>query len=186
MKGPRKVCWVEGCDKTAHANGMCTSHSRLNDRNGSPHIRQRQLIARAPIAQPPPADGAMTRAQEMAHLATARMDQRTPTTLYRLFDADDQLIYVGIAGNPGRRFEQHRTDKPWWGQVTTIRLEHFDHRKQAEEAELRVIITEQPPMNDIGLTDDGEVRCWNPLTPAAPVEPVRIQPGELSKRRKAS
>jgi hypothetical protein len=42
-----------------------------------------------------------------------------PTTLYRFYDASGRLLYVGIAGNPGRRFAQHGRDKSWWSQVAS-------------------------------------------------------------------
>lgn len=70
-----------------------------------------------------------------------------PCTLYRLFDVDDALLYVGIAGNPGRRFEQHAKDKPWWSEVDHIGLEHYDERVDAETAERHAIRTEKPRHN---------------------------------------
>lgn len=78
------------------------------------------------------------------------MTDSSPTTLYRLYNADGGLLYVGIAGNPGRRFEQHRQDKPWWGSVANIRLEHFPTRDAASEAELKAIRTERPAYNIVG------------------------------------
>lgn len=72
------------------------------------------------------------------------------TTLYRLYNAADALLYVGIASNPGRRFEQHRTDKLWWGDVASITLEHHPSREVALEAELAAIRTENPRHNIAG------------------------------------
>jgi predicted GIY-YIG superfamily endonuclease len=69
------------------------------------------------------------------------------TSVYRLFDADGDLLYVGIAGNPGRRFEQHRADKPWWGEVSRIDLEHWPTRQEAAEAESQAIREESPRYN---------------------------------------
>lgn len=77
------------------------------------------------------------------------MTDRTPTTLYRLFADDGTLLYVGIAGNPGRRFEQHAGTKPWWALVGRTTLEHFPTRPQAAEAELRAIRQEYPKHNII-------------------------------------
>lgn len=74
---------------------------------------------------------------------------KTPTTLYRLYNADGELLYIGIAGNPGRRFEQHRKDKPWWGTVAEIKVEHFDTRDQAAQAETAAIKHERPLHNVI-------------------------------------
>lgn len=72
------------------------------------------------------------------------------TTLYRLYDAADALLYVGIAGNPGRRFEQHHADKPWWGHVARITLEHHPTRAAALRAELDAIRAENPRHNIAG------------------------------------
>jgi predicted GIY-YIG superfamily endonuclease len=69
------------------------------------------------------------------------------TTLYRLYNADDELLYVGIAGNPGRRFEQHAEDKPWWSEVAATKLEHFATREAACAAEVTAITTEKPRHN---------------------------------------
>ena len=72
------------------------------------------------------------------------------TTLYRFFDADDRLLYVGIAGNPGRRFHQHANGpdgKPWWSHVARSTMEHFDTREEAAAAEVAAIVTEHPLHN---------------------------------------
>lgn len=39
------------------------------------------------------------------------------TALYRLYDADDRLLYVGITTSPKTRFASHATYKHWWPQV---------------------------------------------------------------------
>lgn len=69
------------------------------------------------------------------------------TTLYRLRSEEGDLLYVGIAGNPGRRFEQHSRDKFWWGEVKTIALDHFPSRPEALRAERTAIQTERPRYN---------------------------------------
>lgn len=81
---------------------------------------------------------------------TARpMVRQGPASLYRLFGADGSLLYVGIAGNPGRRFEQHSKDKPWWSDVASVRLEHFPDRALAVAAEAMAIRVECPIHNVI-------------------------------------
>lgn len=69
------------------------------------------------------------------------------TTLYRLYDSDDNLLYVGIAGNPGRRFEQHHDEKPWWSEVARTDLQHYDERAAALIAEQAAIVAEKPLHN---------------------------------------
>jgi predicted GIY-YIG superfamily endonuclease len=80
-------------------------------------------------------------------LVSAGRKPHEPTTLYRLFDDDMRLLYVGIAGNPGRRFEQHAIDKPWWGEVAFVRTRHFETRSDALDAERQAIQEENPRHN---------------------------------------
>jgi predicted GIY-YIG superfamily endonuclease len=68
------------------------------------------------------------------------------TTLYRCFDADGRLLYVGISVTT-RRFGQHRNGKGWWRDVQRVELEHFKSRKTAERAERDAIRLERPAYN---------------------------------------
>lgn len=68
------------------------------------------------------------------------------TALYRLFEADGDLLYIGISKNPRTRFEQHR-DKHWWKYVALREIEWFEDRTAAERAEIRAIRTEWPLYN---------------------------------------
>ena len=76
-----------------------------------------------------------------------------PTSLYRLHDAQGGLLYVGIAGNPGRRFQEHAGTKPWWGQVSWVSVEHYETRTEAEAAETEAIQTERPKYNVAQVTE---------------------------------
>jgi len=69
------------------------------------------------------------------------------TSLYRLFDADRRLLYVGISRNPGRRFMEHHADKFWWEDVDEISLERYHTREDALEEERIAIQTERPLYN---------------------------------------
>lgn len=69
------------------------------------------------------------------------------TALYRFYDGDDRLLYVGIAVEPFRRMAQHRHGKGWWSDVARVELERFDTRAQAAEAERLAIANEQPLYN---------------------------------------
>jgi predicted GIY-YIG superfamily endonuclease len=85
-----------------------------------------------------------------------------PTSLYRLHDAQGGLLYVGIAGNPGRRFQEHAGTKAWWGQVSWVHIEHYETRAEAEAAEIKAIKIERPKYNVAQVTD----RC--PGCPRSP------------------
>lgn len=70
-----------------------------------------------------------------------------PTALYRLYSADGELLYVGIAFDAGRRFVRHQDDKDWWPLVARVAVEHLPNRPSALEAEERAIRTEGPRFN---------------------------------------
>jgi hypothetical protein len=72
------------------------------------------------------------------------------TALYRHFDADGRLLYVGISMRPFQRLYNH--DRSHWSQdIATVRIEWFYSRKEALQAELRAITTENPAHNLAGL-----------------------------------
>lgn len=72
------------------------------------------------------------------------------TTLYRLWNAEHALLYVGITDNLEVRVEEHSADKPWWGEVDQVSTEELPSRRRALEAETRAIYWEQPRYNVLG------------------------------------
>ena len=70
-----------------------------------------------------------------------------PTTLYRLYDWVDDLLYVGISESAMTRFSQHLIGKEWWTDVALIRLQHFETRAEAVAAETEAIRSECPRHN---------------------------------------
>lgn len=104
------------------------------------------------------------------------MENTSDTTLYRLYDADTDLLYVGISGNPGRRFDQHAkgpTGKRWWSEVATGTMEHFATREEAAAAEVAAIQGECPRYNIAHATRPPKAK------PAA-VAPAMATSGRLS------
>jgi predicted GIY-YIG superfamily endonuclease len=67
-----------------------------------------------------------------------------PTALYRFYDADDVLLYVGITYDLKKRWSTHRLDKSWWHLVSRKTHEWYANRALAEAAEARAIETERP------------------------------------------
>ena len=67
--------------------------------------------------------------------------------LYRFYDAEGALLYIGITNNPPARFRQHRGAKSWWDAVANIKLETFDSRRALEVAERGAIKSEKPKYN---------------------------------------
>lgn len=70
-----------------------------------------------------------------------------PTILYRLYGADDALLYIGITGNKVQRFEGHRRNTRWWKQVARKELTTFPDRASAVAAEEKAVLAEQPRYN---------------------------------------
>jgi predicted GIY-YIG superfamily endonuclease len=76
-----------------------------------------------------------------------RIDMSRQTALYRLFDAEGRLLYVGITFNPDNRWAEHATSKSWWPDVTEKRIEWHGSRTDAVAAEVAVIAAELPLYN---------------------------------------
>jgi len=70
-----------------------------------------------------------------------------PTDLYRYFDAEQRLLYVGISFSALNRAIQHKSSAKWWSEQRTMTRETHPTRSAAEEAERRAIATEKPIHN---------------------------------------
>lgn len=87
-------------------------------------------------------------------------DRKTAeTTLYRQFDKDGMLLYVGISLKLGQRMSQHRRKTHWFKAVASITLQHFDTLAEALVAEKIAIDAESP--------------LWNRMRNFAPPKPKR-------------
>lgn len=91
------------------------------------------------------------------------------TALYRLYDANGVLLYIGISGDPKRRFRQHARTKHWWPEVVRKEEVWFDTRREAEDA--------APPLSAIPAVRDRLAVLLRPpaADPAAPVARTRRQ-----------
>ena len=70
--------------------------------------------------------------------------------VYRLFDDEGALLYIGCTVHPRKRFHSHRRRQPWWDEVTDSELMWYPSVEVAALAEQQAIRTEQPIYN-IGL-----------------------------------
>jgi predicted GIY-YIG superfamily endonuclease len=68
-------------------------------------------------------------------------------TLYRFFDAQDRLLYVGITGDVTKRWRDHHRQKPWMKDVARATLTHYGSREELAVAEVQAIQTERPVHN---------------------------------------
>lgn len=93
------------------------------------------------------------------------------TALYRLYGADDKLLYVGITTEPKVRMKAHAADKSWWPEVTTREFEWFGTREEAAKAEIDAIRAERPAHNHTHNTAAALA-----LLPVVTDEPLRPRP----------
>ena len=84
------------------------------------------------------------------------------TILYRAFDAEHRLLYVGISSNPAQRLGQHTNSGPWdWVHHTVeITLEPYSDRKSAAAAERCAIRDEDPVWNIAGRPIQRRIQWW--------------------------
>lgn len=75
------------------------------------------------------------------------------TALYRFYDADGALLYVGIAKDIRKRWQIHATEKPWWHLVDSNRVEWLSSREEARSAELTAMTEESPLYNGVWHPD---------------------------------
>lgn len=75
-------------------------------------------------------------------------------TLYRMFDDEGFLLYVGLTNNPAGRFRDHNA-ADWWDQVASITVEHHCDREDLKAAEAEAIKTENPVYNKTGNRTPG-------------------------------
>jgi predicted GIY-YIG superfamily endonuclease len=70
-------------------------------------------------------------------------------TLYRIFNADGELLYVGATVNPSQRFQVHGGTKPWWEESASMTMQHLETWEELVEAEIQAIKTESPKYNTV-------------------------------------
>lgn len=71
--------------------------------------------------------------------------------LYRHYNAAGELLYVGTAICAVRRLSEHSSRAPWFAQIATIKIEHFENEAEARSAETRSIHEENPRYNKLGI-----------------------------------
>ncbi|GAA2219177.1 hypothetical protein GCM10010400_76300 [Streptomyces aculeolatus] len=98
------------------------------------------------------------------------------TALYRLYDAKNRLLYVGITTDPKQRWKQHAyfNGDTWWPSVASQTVEWFSDRNAAERAETRAIEGERPLNNRSKVPAGRPVAKW--VKPDVEVEDDRGTP----------
>ncbi len=68
-------------------------------------------------------------------------------TLYRHFDAQGNLLYVGITNYEPKRRMEHKLSAKWFKEIARVETAEFDTREQAAAAEIAAILVEKPLHN---------------------------------------
>lgn len=90
-------------------------------------------------------------AQQIIH-----MDR--PCFLYRQFDANDELLYVGLTTDPHQRHLRHRQDSPWAHLIDRTEYEMHPNLWVGGAHESLAIETEGPLYNVVHSADRESAR----------------------------
>lgn len=75
-----------------------------------------------------------------------------PAAVYRWYDRDGRLLYIGKAVDPVHRWSTHRAEGRWWTKLAVKRVDEWHESEQAAlRAEGHAIEREEPPGNRRGL-----------------------------------
>lgn len=72
--------------------------------------------------------------------------------LYRHYDKNGDLLYVGISLSAVYRLSQHRNSSHWYNDIAKVTIENCDNKVDALKAELMAIKNEKPRWNIKGDT----------------------------------
>lgn len=74
--------------------------------------------------------------------------------VYRLFDGDGTLLYIGVTNDIGRRWKDHLRGKSWAGRIQDMTVARYATYEAAVEAETKVIAAEYPVFNVASVPDE--------------------------------
>lgn len=92
------------------------------------------------------------------------MKQEIPTALYRAYDADGSLLYVGIAIDWGARWSRHRERTRFYEDVARLDIEWHPTRAAALLAEAEAVRSEHPRHNVEYTARDRRPAAWRRTT----------------------
>ena len=75
------------------------------------------------------------------------MRKEISTQLYRHFDSDGTLLYVGVSLDTLSRLRQHKENAHWFKLIHTVKIDSFATREEALTAERMAIKNENPLYN---------------------------------------
>lgn len=84
------------------------------------------------------------------------MNDFTPTAVYRLYAAEDILLYVGVTSDIELRLAQHAETQPWWNHVVRYTVDWMSSRSSALRIEAHWIAQDSPLYN----VEHSRVPAW--------------------------
>lgn len=82
-----------------------------------------------------------------------------PHYLYRLFDADQTLLYIGCTIDFPKRLAEHRRKQPWADRIIWWLFDHYPDQASALVAEEEAIKAESPEFN--AMYNGAGLTGWN-------------------------
>lgn len=70
-----------------------------------------------------------------------------PCSVYRVYDSEGTLLYVGITARGVWRARQHAYRSEWWTLMARQEWEHFGSREEALAREAMLLLEHHPPYN---------------------------------------
>jgi hypothetical protein len=95
------------------------------------------------------------------------------TALYRHWDKDDRLMYVGISLSVFKRLSDHQRTSDWASRIVRVTIEQFPTREDALDAERTAIQFEHPECN---VVHNGAVRRGLQLNSVKPARRMIEEP----------
>lgn len=132
--------------RVADAAGMLVQKIAARGLEGVPGVHER--TGRGAAIYPPEAEKCFEPVEQGG---------RTATALYRHFDANDRLLYVGISLSAVQRLAQHRNGAHWFKKIVSVTIEWFPSREAAIGAEAAAIQLEKP-MHNIAMNSHARAR----------------------------
>lgn len=102
--------------------------------------------------------------------------------LYRHFDKDGNLLYVGISISYFVRLSQHKNGSFWFSDIATSTIEKFNSRHDAEKAEIFAISSEHP-LHNVVYNRKKKERIPKPERKILPKIPIAKKDKEADKEK---
>lgn len=78
-------------------------------------------------------------------------------SVYRYYDENNVLLYVGYTTQGPKRNHQHASDKSWWTYVARQEVDHYETVEEAKKQEVQLIRHYRPPFNKQHNPDNGSL-----------------------------